>query len=170
MNRRILSLLSLSTVFAFAVSFAAPSLAGSEEEVEATVYCVQADAEGNLQTLAEFDECAGTLIAVGADGKTYAIAEKKEEAKAMKGTGEKQTVSGELAGHTRGYILASASALKEKKEASVTGTIICLLPNYQTGSVEPVVALGPCTELKPHAHVVRTKGGQVYALYGSEVR
>ena len=166
MGRGALSLSILFAVFAFVVASTIPGSA--QQVVEGTIVCVEVDAEGNMQTMTEFEECKGTLFQMGADGKMYALVEKAEEAKAMKGTGEKQTVSGELAGNTRGWILASAGALKEDKPTTVTGTIVCLLPNYQAGTVKQVVATGPCTEVDPHAHVVRTKSGQVYALYGSE--
>jgi len=165
MLRVTLSLSILFAVFAFVVS-TMPSFA--EDVVEGTIVCVEIDEAGSMQTMTEFEECKGTLLQMGSDGKLYALAGKKEEVKAMKGTGKKQTVSGELAGHTRGYILASASALRDDQPATVSGTIVCLLPNYESGNLKQVVASGPCTKIEPHAHVVRTKSGQVYALHGSE--
>lgn len=166
MKKGVLSITFLFAAFAFVVASAIPGFA--EEVVEGTIVCIEVDEEGNMQTMTEFEECTGTLLEMGADGKMYALAGKGEEVKAMKGTGKKQTVSGVVAGNTRGYILASANALKDDQPTTVTGTIVCLLPNYQAGTVKQVVATGPCTEIEPHAHVVRTKGGQVYALYGSE--
>jgi len=135
--------------------------------MEGTLICVQVNESGDVETMSEFSECAGTVVMVGSD-KEVAIAAKKDDMKGMKGG--KQTVSGELAGHTRGYVLASQSALGEEgaKEASVSGTIVCLLPNYEDGSVDPVVATSPCGEKDPHLHIVVTGGGQVYALHGSE--
>ncbi|MEQ9619944.1 MAG: hypothetical protein RIG61_12330 [Deltaproteobacteria bacterium] len=166
MLKRDLSLSLLFAAFAFVVAAAIPGFA--EDAVEGTIVCVEVDEEGSMQTMTEFEECKGTMLQMGADGKMYALAGKGEEVKSMKGAGEKQTVSGELAGNTRGWILASANALKDDQTATVTGTIVCLLPDYQAGTVKQVVATGPCTELEPHAHVVRTKSGQVYALSGSE--
>ncbi len=135
--------------------------------MEGTVICVQVDESGDVQTMSEFTECTGTIVMVGSD-KAAAIAAKKDDMKGMKGG--KQTVNGEISGHTRGWILGTASALDESgaKEASVSGTIVCLLPNYEEGSVAPVVATGPCGEKDQHLHVVTTSGGQVYALHGSE--
>ena len=136
------------------------------EVMEATVTCIQVDQGGTLTNLTEFDECTGTMVVVTAD-KSAAVVAPKAKSKAMKGG--KQTVEGELAGHTRGYILASASALDDKGASqTVEGTIVCLLPNYEDGTVQPVVATSPCGEHGQHLHVVKTKSGQVYALHGTE--
>jgi len=136
------------------------------EVMEATVTCIQVDQGGTLTSLTEFEECTGTMVVVTAD-KSAAVVAPKAKSKAMKGG--KQTVAGELAGHTRGYILASASALDDKGASqTVEGTIVCLLPNYEDGTVQPVVATSPCGEHGQHLHVVKTKSGQVYALHGTE--
>ena len=134
--------------------------------MEATITCVQADQGGELQSLTTFQECAGTIVAVMPD-KSAALVTSNAEAKTM--TGGKVTVAGELSGHTRGYILASASALGDKGATqTVEGTLVCLLPNYEDGSVQPVVATSPCGEKDQHLHVVHTNDGQVYALHGTE--
>jgi len=136
------------------------------QAMEGTVTCIQADQGGQLQSLTTFDECTGTLVVVTAD-KSAAIVAPQAQSKAMKGG--KQTVAGELAGHTRGYILASSSALDDKTATqSVEGTLVCLLPNYEDGTVQPVVATAPCGEKDQHLHVVHTNDGQVYALHGTE--
>jgi len=136
------------------------------EVMEATVTCIQVDQGGTLTSLTEFEECTGTMVVVTAD-KSAAVVAPKAKSKAMKRG--KQTVAGELAGHTRGYILASASALDDKGASqTVEGTIVCLLPNYEDGTVQPVVATSPCGEHGQHLHVVKTKSGQVYALHGTE--
>ena len=51
---------------------------------------------------------------------------------------------------------------------SVEGTLVCLLPNYEDGTVQPIVATAPCGEKDQHLHVVHTNDGQVYALHGTE--
>ena len=135
--------------------------------MEGTLICVQVTESGDVETMSEFTECSGTVVMVGSD-KAAVVAAKKDDMKGMKGG--KQTVNGEIAGHTRGWILGTASALNESgaKEASVSGALVCLLPNYEDGSVQPVVATSPCGEKDQHLHVVTTSGGQVYALHGSE--
>jgi len=136
------------------------------QAMEGTITCVQADQGGQLQSLTTFEECTGTLVVVTAD-KSAAVVAPKAQSKAMKGG--KQTVAGELAGHTRGYILASSSALDDKGATqSVEGTLVCLLPNYEDGTVQPVVATAPCGEKDQHLHVVHANDGQVYALHGTE--
>lgn len=66
--------------------------------------------------------------------------------------------------------LVSYGFAAEKKEEvqTIGGNIICLLADYKTGSVKPVIANGPCDKLPPHAHVLVTKEGKVYTIEGSE--
>jgi len=155
--------------FALVLVFAGPSFA-QDDAMEGTVICVQVDEGGNVQTMTEFTECSGTIVMVGSEKAAAVVATKEEKKRWLSLKGGKQTVGGQLEGHTRGYILASSTALDEKgaKEASVSGALVCLLPNYEAGSVKPVVATGPCGEADPHLHVVTTGGGQVYAVHGSE--
>lgn len=50
------------------------------------------------------------------------------------------------------------------------GNIICLLPEYKSGTVKPVIATSPCDGYAPHAHVIldtRSKVGNIYAVQGS---
>lgn len=169
MLRGVLTLSVLVLALALALPVFAEKADDKAAAMEGTVVCVQVDEEGNVQTLTEFTECTGTVVMVGSE-KAAAVVAKKEERKPWFGVKGAKSVSGELSGHTRGYILASSAALGDSgvKEASVSGTIICLLPNYEEGSVAPVVATGPCGAEDPHLHVVSTGGGQVYALHGSE--
>lgn len=133
---------------------------------EGTITCVQADQGGQLQSLTSFEECTGTLVVVTAD-KSAAVVAPKAHSKSMKGG--KQTVAGVLDGHTRGYVLASSSALDDKGTTqTVSGALVCLLPNYEDGTVQPVVATAPCSEKDQHLHVVHTDDSQVYALHGTE--
>ena len=141
------------------------------ESVQGKVYCVEEDAQGNLTMKPDVAMCKGSLIAIGKDGKAYAIKGTAEEASMiMKQPGETKTVNGVLEGNTRGWVLASASAVQAQpaEETAVTGTIVCLLPNYQSLDFKQVVSTGPCSEAEPHLHVIKTKSGQVYALEGSE--
>ena len=141
------------------------------ESVTGKVYCIEEDDQGNVVMKADVPMCKGSLVEIGKDGKAYVIKGSAEEsAMIMKQTGETKTVNGVLEGNTRGWVLASASAVQPQpaEETAVTGTIVCLLPNYQSLDFKQVVASGPCNELAPHLHVVKTKSGQVYALEGSE--
>ncbi|MGB7291188.1 MAG: hypothetical protein WBD99_03335 [Thermodesulfobacteriota bacterium] len=185
MKKGIMYLMFLMFAFMFSISLSNSVMAqegemeGHEEmkkmdkmeSVTGKVYCIEEDEQGNLVMKADVAMCKGSLVQIGKDGKAYVIKGTAEEAAMiMKQPGETKTVNGVLEGHTRGWVLASASAIQAQpaEETEVTGTIVCLLPNYQSLDFKQVVASGPCNELEPHLHVVKTKSGQVYALEGSE--
>lgn len=177
MKKGILGILSLTLVFAFVISLADFSFAQEADisSIEGSVFCVEVDDKGIMNVKEEWTKCSGSLVAVGADGKAYVISGTVEETKQiMKQPDKKKTVSGIVSGHTRGYILAAASAEHPKpavtstEDITVKGTVVCLLPNYGAGNFKQVVASGPCNEFEQHLHVVHTSDGQVYALHGSE--
>jgi hypothetical protein len=58
------------------------------------------------------------------------------------------------------------SFAENEKMQTIEGNIVCLLPDYEKGSVKPVIATEPCDGLAPHAHVLVTKEGTVYSLQG----
>jgi len=166
----------LFTVLMFSIALpllALSSFAADETmDAEGSVICIEVDEEGNMQSKTEFTECSGTMIMI-TDDKSYALQGSKEDVSAFMadGKGDRRTVNGVLKGNERGWVLASASALHDTtpgKDVEVTGTVVCLLPNYADGNVQPFVAAGDCSEKESHSHVVKTKGGQVYALHGSE--
>jgi hypothetical protein len=179
MSKGIITILSLVFLFVFQLSssFSALSQEGemkkmdNMQSVTGTVFCVEVDEQGTVNITDQFDVCTGTLMVMGADGKTYALKGTAEETKMMmKQPGKTKTVSGIISGHTRGWVLASASAEQpaSSENVTVTGTIVCLLPNYSAGNFKQVVSTGPCSEAEPHLHVVKTASGQVYALEGTE--
>jgi hypothetical protein len=171
MSKGIIFAVSLFLVSVFAISSSINGFAQEKKAIEGAVYCLEADDQGNLMMKDEFTSCSGSLVQVGSDGKAYVIKGTSEEAMMIgKQPGKTKTVEGIVQGHTRGWVLASASAAQPEpaEETEVTGTIVCLLPNYQSLDFKQVVASGPCNELEPHLHVVKTKDGQVYALEGSE--
>jgi len=61
----------------------------------------------------------------------------------------------------------SLSAFSHSADESTTlqGNVVCLLPDYESGNVKPVIATGPCNSYPPHQHVLVTKD-QVYSLQG----
>lgn len=70
------------------------------------------------------------------------------------------------------FLFSSVSDAKmdEHKDDIIYGNVICLLPDYESGNVKPVVANKNCNGHKPHAHVIldtRSKVGNVYAVQGS---
>ena len=54
----------------------------------------------------------------------------------------------------------------EGQMETVEGTVICLLPDYQKGTVKPVIASGPCVGLPEHSHVMLGKDGKIYFIQG----
>lgn len=164
----------LFTVLMFSIALPLLALSSYAEETmdaEGSVICVEVDEEGNMQSKTEFTECSGTMIMI-TDDKSYALQGTKEDVSAfMAEPAKRRTVNGVLKGHERGWVLASASAMSDTspgEDVEVTGTVVCLLPNYADGNVQPFVAAGDCSEKEPHSHVVKTKDGQVYAIHGSE--
>ncbi len=141
------------------------------ESITGKVYCVEEDDQGNLMMKEDVAMCKGFLVEIGEDGKAYVIKGTAEDvAMMMKQPSKTKTVEGIVQGNTRGWVLASPSAAQPApaEETEITGTIVCLLPNYKSLDFKQVVASGPCNELEPHLHVIKTKSGQVYALEGSE--
>jgi len=72
-----------------------------------------------------------------------------------------------------GLALTSITNAVEDKHQNdiITGTLICLVPNYEEGNVKPVIANENCSGHAPHGHVIldtREKVGNVYAVKGSE--
>lgn len=64
-------------------------------------------------------------------------------------------------------IAFSNSSFADSKDdhATINGNVICLLPDYKTGTVNPVIATTPCDGYPPHHHVVVTDTA-VYSLQG----
>lgn len=61
-----------------------------------------------------------------------------------------------------GVSLTTLSFADEKQ--SVEGNVICLIPDYEKGNVNPVIATEPCNGLPAHSHILMTKEGKIYYL------
>ncbi len=174
MNKLIISSLSIMLIIAFLIPLANPSSSGQEEmqDIEGNIVCVEVDKEGNINTIEEFSVCNGLLVFVGKDGKVSSVHGSEKEIASLAKSHEKKKVSGRVEGHQRAWRLYASSLepkeTQKSEERTITGTIVCLIPDYKSGNVKPVVASGPCNELEPHAHVIYTREGQIYALHGSE--
>ncbi|MGB7292830.1 MAG: hypothetical protein WBD99_11715 [Thermodesulfobacteriota bacterium] len=174
MKKWIIPCLATMLIISFVISLANSSL-GAEEEIHGIVgdfVCVEVDKEGNIKTIEEFSVCNGLLVFVGKDGKIYSVHGSEKEIENLAKNHEKKKVSGRVEGHQRAWRLYASSLepkeTQKSEERTITGTIVCLIPDYKSGNVKPVVASGPCNELEPHAHVIYTREGQIYALHGSE--
>ncbi len=169
MKRFTVLIFFLMLVFVLVIPLVRPSLSEQKEKqtVEGKILCVEADQQGQLHAV-EKPDCKGVSVVVGSDGKLYALSGADE--KAIEKMAKEKKVIGQVVGNQRAWTIYAASLEPGQKpvEKSVKGTLVCLLPNYENASVTPVIATGPCSELPPHAHVVYTEDGQVYALEGSE--
>jgi hypothetical protein len=63
------------------------------------------------------------------------------------------------------FAFAVSSSFAGEK-VTVEGNVICLIPDYAKGTVNPVIANGPCNNNPPHQHLLVTKDGKVYTLQG----
>ncbi len=64
------------------------------------------------------------------------------------------------------FSLVNASLAGDKTTVTIEGNVVCLLPDYEKGTVNPVIATGPCTNDPPHEHILVSKDNKVYYLQG----
>lgn len=64
--------------------------------------------------------------------------------------------------------LAGTAFAGHDEMKTVEGDIICLLPDFEKGSVNPVIATAPCNGQPAHGHILVTEEGTVYSLQGLE--
>jgi hypothetical protein len=184
MNRINLVVLSMLVGFVFII-LASPGFAQEEEmmqkkeemmqkmgkmqTIEGKILCVEADQKGQV-TAVEKSKCNGVSVVVGKDGKLYTLSGSEQQMKKMPMMAKGGKVSGEVEGSQRAWIIYAGGVKPSEKpvEKTVKGSILCLLPDYAKGTVKPVVGSSPCNEMEPHAHVIYTEDGQVYAIEGSE--
>jgi len=61
--------------------------------------------------------------------------------------------------------LSDFSHSADEGTTTLQGNVVCLIPDYESGTVKPVTATGPCSGLPPHQHVFVTNNA-VYSLQG----
>ncbi len=164
-------------LFALGV-FSLTSFAQTDDEqiVRGQIVCVQLDETGTAGVSEEFTECSGLIYLLGVDGNLYSLHGSEEEMQKIK-QGSKSRMGyrlplrlkGKTVGHQRAWQIYTPSLDPEDSSIKtlVTGTVLCLFPNYNAGTVNPKVADGPCNEAEPHAHFIKTDEGKIYALQGS---
>lgn len=181
MKRIFLSGLSLILVIGFVASFPTPALAEQRhmQAKKGNIVCLEVNQKGKIIIIEEYAECNGLLVFIGNDGQIYSVHGSIEvlqkiakNPKRRMGYRTTLEVRGTVEGHKRARHLYLSSLSPEDPQKStgktVEGTIACVIPDFSKGNAKPVVANGPCNELEPHAHVLYTKEGEVYALQGSE--
>lgn len=173
---RHLFFLSLSIVTIAILSLDSLAQTDDTQIVRGQLVCVQIDETGQASVSKEFTDCTGLLYLLGVDEKLYSLHGSEEEIKKIKQSSKSRMgyrlplrLKGKTVGHQRAWQLYTPSLEidNDSIKTSVTGTVLCLLPNFNEGDVQPKVASGPCNEAEPHAHFIQTKEGQIYALHGS---
>jgi hypothetical protein len=160
------------------ILFSLNSFAQSEDVriVRGNLACVQLDETGKANVSKEFTECKGLLYVIGVEGNLYSLHGSDEEmekitesSKSRMGYRLPLRLKGITGGHQRAWHLYTPSLKPQDNsvKTTVTGSVLCVFPNYKEGDVSPVIAEGPCNEYEPHAHFLYTNEGQIYALHGS---
>jgi len=167
--------LSILTIILFSLN----SFAQTQDVriVRGNLVCVQLDETGKANVSKEFTECSGLLYLIGVDSNLYSLHGSEEEMKRITESSKSRMgyrlplrLKGKTDGHQRAWLLYTPSLepheTKDTVRTKVTGTVLCVFPNYKQGNVTTVIADGPCNEYEPHAHFMQTKEGEIYALHG----
>ena len=161
-----------------AVIFSFNSFADTDdtEILRGQIVCVHLDESSSAAVTKEFTECEGLIYLLGVNGNLYSIHGSLEEMQKIKqGSKSKMgyrvplRLKGNTVGHQRAWQVYTPSLEPDENSirTTVTGTVLCLFPNYSEGDLEPKVAGGPCNEAEPHAHFIQTNQGNIYALHGT---
>lgn len=173
--RNILILISclLTIILVSSSSFADT---GDVQVLRGQLVCVQVDESGMANVSKEFTECEGLLYLLGVNGNLYSLHGSEEEMKKINESSKSRMgyrvplrLKGKALGHQRAWQIYTPSLEPDNSsiKTTVTGTVLCLFPNFNEGDVEPKVAGGPCNEAEPHAHFIQTREGKIYALHGT---
>lgn len=149
-----------------------------KQGAEGQILCVENADHGKIKVNHQITDCDGVYILMGNDGKTYTIISSDEDLRKYKLTGPNSyKVDGKITGNQRAWVIDSTGSQdKESSKAdtrSIEGDIFCLLPYYKTSenkksTLKPILSSYPCNELEPHSHVLRSKNGEMYSIFGSE--
>ncbi len=150
------------------------------KRLKGNIVCIEFNKNGTIEPEENFSECNGLLVFVGIDKKIYALTGKEndinrliEEPKSRTGYLPPLNVRGNVEGNQRAWILHAETEPDESaivKGQTVTGTVVCLIPDYYRGNVKPIVSVVPCNEYDPHRHLIYNSAAQIYAIYGTEDR
>ena len=148
------------------------------EGVEGQILCVENGDQGGIEVKHQITDCNGVYVLMGNDGKTYTIIASEEELRKYKlAEQDSYKVDGKIKGNQRAWIIDSTGSHDEESSSGGTrdieGDIFCLLPYYKTSKIKkstlkPILSSYPCHELEPHPHVLRSKNGEIYSIFGSE--
>ncbi|MGB3727997.1 MAG: hypothetical protein WBA70_01940 [Thermodesulfobacteriota bacterium] len=173
---RILNLLSLLLLSVLVLQVNSFAQTDDVQIVRGQLVCVQLDNEGKANVSKQFTQCSGLLYLLGVDGNLYSLHGSVEEIEKIKQSSKDRMgyrlplrLKGKTVGHERGWQLYTPSLDLEDGsiKTTVSGSVLCVFPDYKEGNVNPVIAEGACNEYEPHAHFILTDNGELYALQGS---
>lgn len=172
-------ILASSTLFLLTILLLQISSYAQTDEVEVLrgqLACIQLDETGEASVTKEFTECSGLLYLIGVDGNLYSLHGSEEEIEKIKQSSKSRMgyrlplrLKGKAVGHQRAWQLYTPSLVLDDGsiKTTVSGSVLCVFPNFKEGMVNPVIAEGACNEYEPHAHFIKTDNGQIYAFQGS---
>jgi len=154
------------------------SFGEDKELMKGDILCLVLD-KGKIKALEDFDYCKGLLIFVGMDRKIYTLAGNEDDLqkiakspKRMMGYRTPIKIKGSPEGNERAWILYTSHSVSDELELKIerimSGTVVCIIPNYMKGNAKPVISTAPCYDKTPHLHVLYTDDGKIYALQGTE--
>jgi hypothetical protein len=173
---RILNLLSLLLLSVLVLQVNSFAQTDDVQIVRGQLVCVQLDDEGKANVSKQFTQCSGLLYLLGVDANLYSLHGSVEEIEKIKQSSKDRMgyrlplrLKGKTVGHERGWQLYTPSLDLEDGsiKTTVSGSVLCVFPDYKEGNVNPVIAEGACNEYEPHAHFILTDNGELYALQGS---
>lgn len=173
---RISYLLTLTFLTVLILQLASFAEIDDVQIVRGQLVCVQLDDAGKVNISKEFTECKGLLYLVGVDGNLYSLHGSEQEIEKIKQSSKSRMgyrlplrLKAKTVGHQRAWQLYTPSLVLDESsiKTTVSGSVLCVFPNFQDGMVNPVIAGGACNEYEPHAHFIQTENGEIYALQGS---
>ena len=172
MNLKIFSLplaLSLIPILCFS-SFASDK---ELQTIEGQIFCVEQDDEGKVNSLVQYANCEGVLLVIDKNGKPYTLSGPKQEIQRLANNPQRiQKITGNVSGNNRAWLfsISSLEPLKpqETEKMTIGGDIVCLISTPDREKVLTVISTEPCSELEPHAHVIKTPEGTIYSIHGPE--
>jgi hypothetical protein len=149
-----------------------------KQSAEGQILCVENGDQRKIEVNDQIKDCDGVYMLMGNDGKTYTIIASEEDLRKYKLTEQDSyKVDGQIKGNQRAWIIDSTGSREGVASSGETrdieGDIFCLLPYYKTSKIKkntlkPILSSYPCHELEPHPHVLRSKNGKIYSIFGSE--
>ncbi|HEY7536091.1 MAG TPA: hypothetical protein VH878_09130 [Thermodesulfobacteriota bacterium] len=164
----------LLLVLSFIPLFPIPGFTSDKQQtIEGQIFCVEQDKEGKVNTINQYVDCKGVLLVVDTDGKTYSLSGSKQEIQKLANNPQRiKKITGNVSGNNRAWLFSISSleplTPQKTEEMTIKGDIFCLIPTPDKKNILAVISTEPCSELQPHAHVIKTPEGTIYSIHGPE--